>query len=75
MRFVEKAPVCCDVDGLTNVQVYLDDCADVFVSLAQNTSMTGQDIIVGEFVPHVPNHFGRSSTNAPSDAGLKAGMR
>lgn len=44
-------PVYCDVHRLTNAQVYLDDCADVFVALAQNTSMTGQDVIVGEFVP------------------------
>jgi NAD(P)-dependent dehydrogenase (short-subunit alcohol dehydrogenase family) len=32
------------------VQTYIDDCAKVFVDLAQNTSITGQQIIVGQLL-------------------------
>jgi hypothetical protein len=35
------------------VKTYIDDCAKVFVDLAQNTSITGQQIVVGEFVHQV----------------------
>jgi hypothetical protein len=32
------------------VQTYIDDCAKVFVDLAQNTSITGQQIVVGQLL-------------------------
>jgi hypothetical protein len=31
---------------LTSFQTFLDDCADAYVSVAKNTSMTGQQITV-----------------------------
>jgi hypothetical protein len=31
-------------------QTDLDDCAQAFVDIARNSSMTGQKIVVGEFL-------------------------
>jgi NAD(P)-dependent dehydrogenase (short-subunit alcohol dehydrogenase family) len=31
-------------------ETYLDDCADMYVAIAENTSMTGQRIAVGEWL-------------------------
>ena len=30
-------------------ETYLDDCAEMFISLAENTSITGQPIAVGKY--------------------------
>jgi hypothetical protein len=30
-------------------QTLLDDCADAYIALAKNTSITGQQIVVGKF--------------------------
>lgn len=38
-------------------ETFLDDCADTYTSIAENTSMTGQRIAVGKLT-HV-SHFGR----------------
>lgn len=34
---------------LTSKQTDLEDCAQTFVDIARNSSMTGQKIVVGEF--------------------------
>lgn len=50
-RFV-SAKVSHYVNRLTTyTQTYLDDCADMYVTIAKNTSITGQDFIVGEYSP------------------------
>lgn len=36
-------------DDYGYIQVFLDDCADMYVSLSKNTSMTGQQIVIGKF--------------------------
>lgn len=32
------------------IETNLDDCADAFISLAKNSSMTGQSIVVGKYI-------------------------
>jgi NAD(P)-dependent dehydrogenase (short-subunit alcohol dehydrogenase family) len=48
-------------------ETYLDDCADMYVSIAENTSMTGQRIAVGEWLT---SEFTREEELTWSDAGL-----
>ncbi len=42
-------------------ETHLDDCADMYVSIAENTSITGQRIAVGEW--HTSSIYARGRAN------------
>lgn len=56
------------------LQTIISDCADMFISLAQNTSVTGQAFTVGEYFRKPFKHDdGDADMEALLDSGLNVG--
>jgi len=65
------------IEGIKNMsplkhETFLDDCADMYISLAENTSMTGQQIAVGRLFrsPFESQWEARSGVLTCPDAGI-----